>query len=88
MNEDHYIPTKISPGGMEYEPLLTPKETARILSINTRTLANYAKDGKIDSVRSVSGHRRFPASAVMAAYEGRWEDAKPKDNGDSEEDDE
>lgn len=62
-----------------YEVLMTPKDVASILTINTRTLAKYAKAGRIRHVWTVGGHRRYPASAVRAAYEGRWDDAARDD---------
>lgn len=59
------------------EPLLAPRDVALLLGVHTRTLASYARDGKIRFTTTPSGHRRFPADAVRAAHEGRWEDAGP-----------
>ena len=58
-----------------FEVLMKPRDAAQILSVNTRTLSKYAKEGKIRCTWTNGGHRRFPADAVRAAYEGRWEDA-------------
>jgi excisionase family DNA binding protein len=66
----------------EFEVLLLPKDAARVLAVNVRTLSNWAKQGKLRSVATPGGHRRYPADAVRAAQEGRWTDAcerRPKD---------
>lgn len=66
----------------EFEVLLMPHEAARVLAVGVRTLGNWAKAGKLRSVRTTGGHRRYPADAVRAASEGRWLDActrKPTD---------
>jgi excisionase family DNA binding protein len=59
----------------EFEVLLTPREAASLLAVNTRTLAKYARNGQLRSVRTRGNHRRYPADAVRAASEGRWDDA-------------
>ena len=61
-----------------FEVLLTPKETAAILAVGVATVTRYAKEGKLRCIRTEGGHRRYPADAVRAASEGRWEDAAQK----------
>lgn len=56
-----------------FEPLLTPREAAGILAVNTRTLSMYADKGRIRFTRTEGGHRRYPADAVRAASRGRWD---------------
>lgn len=58
-----------------HEALYLPRDVARLLNVHPVTLARWAKKGKIISVRTPGNHRRYPASAVRAAMEGRWEDA-------------
>lgn len=64
-----------TPGKDEPELMLTPQETASLLALHTRTLANYAKRGQLRFIWTPGGQRRFPASAVRAASEGRWKEA-------------
>jgi excisionase family DNA binding protein len=59
---------------VEFEILLKPSEAAHILRITSRTLNNYARQGKIRSVRTQGGHRRYPASAVRLAAQGKWDE--------------
>lgn len=61
-----------------FEGLLTPGDAARILCINTRTLTNWAKEGRVRYQRTTGNHRRYYADSIRAAYEGRWEDAKAR----------
>lgn len=58
-----------------FETLLTTKETARILAVNSRTLYNWASAGKLRFIMSAGGHRRYPLSAVQAAARGEWDKA-------------
>jgi excisionase family DNA binding protein len=44
--------------------LLTPAEAARLLRVSTKTVARWAKDGRIEFVRLPSGHIRIPTEAV------------------------
>lgn len=62
-----------------FEVLLTPRDAATILAVNTRTLSKWADLGKLRCVRVGSnGHRRYPADAVRALSEGRLSDAAVK----------
>lgn len=44
--------------------LLSPGEAARRLGVHIDTLRRWAADGKIESVRTPGGQRRFPESEV------------------------
>jgi len=41
------------------EPLLTPAELAARFKIDVKTASRWAKAGKIHSMRTLGGHRRF-----------------------------
>jgi excisionase family DNA binding protein len=46
------------------DPLLTPAEVARIFRVNPKTVTRWARTGKLASLRTVGGHRRFYRSDV------------------------
>ncbi len=56
-----------------FEVLLTPRDAAAILAVNTRTLSKYADMGRLRCVKTEGGHRRYPADAVRAASRGQWD---------------
>ena len=51
----------------EAEEFLTPAETARRFRVDPKTVARWAKTGRISYVRTLGGHRRYPKSEVEAA---------------------
>ena len=54
------------PSGTEYEKLLTPAEVSAIFRCDPKTLTRWAKAGKITSVRTLGGHRRYRETEVQA----------------------
>lgn len=54
----------------ESEPLLTPSEVAAMFRVDPKTVTRWAKAGKLQSVRTLGGHRRYLASEVRALLEG------------------
>lgn len=46
--------------------LLTPREVARLFRVDPKTVTRWAMDGRLPSVRTLGGHRRYPAKAVYA----------------------
>lgn len=52
------------------EPLLTPAEVAAMFRVDPKTVTRWAKAGKLSSVRTLGGHRRYLASEVKALLEG------------------
>jgi excisionase family DNA binding protein len=58
-----------------FEALLKPAEVAQLMRVDPRTVANWAKEGKLRCSRTAGGHRRFPEDAVRAALAGDWERA-------------
>lgn len=58
-----------------FEVLLTPRDVAAIMRVDPRTVANWAREGRLRCVRTMGGQRRFPEAAVRAALAGDWEKA-------------
>jgi excisionase family DNA binding protein len=52
--------------GPESDYLLTPSEVAALFRVDPKTVSRWAKAGKLTSIRTLGGHRRYPASAVHA----------------------
>lgn len=48
------------------EPMLTPAQVAKMLRVNPKTVTRWAAAGKLASIRTPGGHRRFRESAVRA----------------------
>jgi excisionase family DNA binding protein len=48
------------------ERLLTPEEVASLFRVDRKTVGRWAKAGRLDSVRTPGGHRRFRESVVDA----------------------
>lgn len=52
------------------EPLLTPAEVAAMFRVDPKTVTRWAKAGKLTSIRTLGGHRRYLESEVRALLEG------------------
>lgn len=46
------------------EELLTPAEVAKLFRVDPKTVTRWAKAGKLSSIRTLGGHRRYRASEV------------------------
>jgi excisionase family DNA binding protein len=44
--------------------LLTPAEVAAMFRVDPKTVTRWAKAGKLESIRTLGGHRRYKASQV------------------------
>ena len=51
------------------DPLLTPAEVAVLFRVNPKTVSRWARSGKLTSIRTLGGHRRFRASEVRSLVE-------------------
>ena len=49
--------------------LLTPSEVAALFRVDPKTVTRWAKAGKIGSIRTLGGHRRFRESEVRELLE-------------------
>ena len=50
--------------------LLTPGEVAALFRVDPKTVTRWAAAGRIGSIRTPGGHRRFRESEVKALLEG------------------
>ena len=50
----------------EQEVLLTPAEVASLFRVDPKTVTRWAKAGKLTSIRTLGGHRRYKDSEVNA----------------------
>ena len=54
----------------ESETLLTPAEVAAMFRVDPKTVTRWAKAGKLSSIRTLGGHRRYRESEVKALLAG------------------
>ena len=50
--------------------LLTPREVAAMFRVDPKTVTRWAQAGKLASVRTLGGHRRYRAADVEALLAG------------------
>jgi excisionase family DNA binding protein len=53
--------------GDETAELLTPSEVAQMLAVNPKTVTRWARAGKLPTIKTLGGHRRFRRSDIEAA---------------------
>jgi len=49
---------------MAQTELLTPAEVAVMFRVNPKTVTRWARAGKISTIRTLGGHRRFHADEI------------------------
>lgn len=54
-------------GTTDESPLMTPAEVAALFRVDPKTVARWANSGKIASIRTLGGHRRFRRADVEKA---------------------
>lgn len=54
------------------ERLLTPGEVANLFRVDPKTVTRWAAAGRIGSIRTPGGHRRFRESEVRALLSGEF----------------
>ena len=52
------------------ESLLTPAEVAALFRVDPKTVTRWAKAGKLTSIRTLGGHRRYREQEVRALLNG------------------
>jgi excisionase family DNA binding protein len=50
----------------DQEMLLTPSEVAKLFRVDPKTVTRWAKSGRLTSIRTLGGHRRYKDSEVRA----------------------
>jgi excisionase family DNA binding protein len=55
---------------IEPEALLTPQEVAMMFRVDPKTVTRWAKAGRITSIRTLGGHRRYREAEVRALLAG------------------
>jgi excisionase family DNA binding protein len=53
--------------------LLTPQEVATMFRVDPKTVTRWALAGRIGSIRTPGGHRRFRESEIKALLRGETE---------------
>jgi excisionase family DNA binding protein len=57
---------------------LTPGEVAALFRVDPKTVTRWAAAGRISSIRTPGGHRRFRESEVRALLEGEEDIDEPR----------
>lgn len=57
--------------GSDTEALLTPAEVAAMFRVDPKTVTRWAKAGKLSSIRTLGGHRRYRESEVRSLLTGQ-----------------
>ena len=52
-----------------HDRLLTPGEVAALFRVDPKTVTRWADEGRLSSVRTLGGHRRYRESQVMSLLE-------------------
>jgi excisionase family DNA binding protein len=52
------------------EKLLTPAEVASLFRVDPKTVTRWAKAGKLSSIRTLGGHRRYRESEIRSLIDG------------------
>ena len=50
----------------ESEALLTPAEVAAMFRVDPKTVTRWAQQGKLHSIRTLGGHRRYSEAEIQA----------------------
>jgi excisionase family DNA binding protein len=63
--------TETSARRVDPESLLTPAEVAMMFRVDPKTVTRWAKAGKLTSIRTLGGHRRYREVEVRDLLAGR-----------------
>lgn len=62
----------------DHDHLLTPSEVAALFRVDPKTVTRWAKAGKLTSIRTLGGHRRYRASEVNALLDVQAPTRRPE----------
>jgi excisionase family DNA binding protein len=51
--------------------LMSPAEVASLFHVDAKTVARWSEEGKLRSIRTLGGHRRYLKSEVLSIVHGR-----------------
>lgn len=51
------------------EELLSPADVAKLFGVDPKTVTRWANNGKLHPIRTLGGHRRFPAGEIHRLLE-------------------
>jgi excisionase family DNA binding protein len=54
-----------------HEDLLTPAEVAAMFRVDPKTVTRWAQAGRVSSIRTPGGHRRYRESEIRALLANR-----------------
>jgi excisionase family DNA binding protein len=55
---------KIDDPVRKFESLLTPREVSQMFRVDSKTVVRWARAGKLSSIRTLGGHRRYREAEV------------------------
>ena len=61
--------------------LLTPAEVAAMLRVDPKTVTRWARGGKLSSIRTPGGHRRYSETEVRSFLNGWQRVSLPRVSG-------
>lgn len=64
------IGTMVDNNKTDEDELLTPSEVAKLFRVDPKTVTRWAKSGKLSSIRTLGGHRRYRATEVRQLLDG------------------
>jgi excisionase family DNA binding protein len=65
----HFVYVQTDQAGDNSEKLLTPSEVAALFRVDPKTVTRWAKAGKLSSIRTLGGHRRYRESEIRELIE-------------------
>lgn len=60
----------MTPSTAAQERMLTPAEVAAMFYVRPRTVARWARAGRLTSIKTLGGHRRFREDEVRSLLRG------------------
>jgi excisionase family DNA binding protein len=54
----------------QIDALMTPAEVAEAFRVDVKTVGRWAKEGKLTSIRTLGGHRRFRRDEIIGHLTG------------------